>query len=466
MSRLLAVALSFAFALPLLADDKPTPPKGIEGYWLGTLNAGAIELRIAFHITKKDDKLTATMDSIDQGAKDLKFDSVDFVDGKITLKLAMAKFVYTGKLEADGDAIKGELEQGSLKFPLNLKRQEKAFELKRPQEPKKPYSYLEEEVTFPSVAKDVKLAGTLTKPKGDGPFPTVVTITGSGPQDRDESLLGHKPFWVLADHLTRHGIAVLRFDDRGVAKSTGKFGTATSKDFADDVAGAVAFLKARKDVGKIGLIGHSEGGMIAPMVAAEDSTIGFIVLLAGPGTKCDELLYAQGQLLVKAMGGDEKTQARQASLHKKLFPLVKEGADSAKLKAALKELEKDFTDEEKKELAKVQDAAAASVGALATPWFKFFLNYDPDPTLKKVKCPVLAINGEKDLQVPPKENLAGIEKSLKAGGNMDVTVKEFPNLNHLFQTSKTGLPSEYGKIEETMSLAVLEMIAEWIGKRK
>jgi uncharacterized protein len=466
MSRLTALALSIAIALPLFADEKLEPKKGIEGYWLGTIKAGAIELRVAFHIQKKDDALTVTMDSIDQGARDLAMDSATFADGKLTLKLDKAKLVYTGKLEADVDTIKGELEQGPVKIPLDLKRQEKAFELKRPQEPKKPYPYLEEQVTFPSIAKDVKLAGTLTKPKGDGPFPCVVTITGSGPQDRDESLLGHKPFLVLADHLTRHGIAVLRFDDRGVGKSTGKFDTATSKDFADDVAGAVAFLKARKDVGKIGLMGHSEGGMIAPMVAAADSSIGFIILLAGPGTPCDELLYAQGQLLVKAMGGDDKAQARQAAVQKKLFTLAKEGADANKINAALKELEKDFTDEEKKELAKVEAGAAASVAMLATPWFKFFLNYDPAPTLQKVKCPVLAINGEKDLQVPPKENLAAIEKALKAGGNPDVTVKEYPGLSHLFQTCKTGLPSEYGKIEETISPAVLETIAEWIGKRK
>ena len=465
MSRALAVLLPLAIAFSVVGEEKPAAKKGIEGYWLGTIHAGAIDLRMGFEIKKKDDgTLTAKLDSIDQGARDIPLDSATFVDGTLTLKLGKAKFTYTGKMEPDGDTIKGELEQG-VKLTLDVKRQEKRFEMVRPQEPKKPYPYIEEEITFPSVAKDVKLAGTLTKPKGDGPFAVAVLISGSGPQDRDESLLGHKPFWVLADHLTRKGIAALRFDDRGTAKSTGNHATATSKDFADDVAGAVTFLRARKDIGKIGLIGHSEGGMIAPMVAADDPEIGFIVLLAGPGTPCDELLIAQGRLLVKAMGGDEKAAARQNAMQKKLFGLAREGADAAKLKAAFAELEKELTDDEKKELKKSGEGTA-SVAALATPWFKFFLNYDPAPVLAKVKCPVLAINGEKDLQVPPKENLAGIEKALKAAGNKDVTVKEFPGLNHLFQASKSGLPSEYGKIEETFAPAALETISEWIGKRK
>jgi uncharacterized protein len=467
MTRLLALAIPFVLAIPLLAEDKPTPKKGVEGFWLGTLKIGAIELRLGFEVKKKDDgSLTATMDSIDQGARGVPIESAAFADGTLTLKSPAMKATYTGKLQSDGDEIKGEFEQAGLKLPLDLKRQDKPFEVVRPQTPKKPYPYVEEDVTFESKAKGVKLAGTYTRPKGDGPFPTAILITGSGPQDRDESLLGHKPFLVLADHLTRHDIAVLRYDDRGVGKSTGHFEGSTSKDFAEDTAGAVAFLKGRKEVGRIGLIGHSEGGLIAPMVAADNPDVGFIVLLAGPGTPGDEVLYAQGQLILKAMGADEKTLARQAALQKKLFTLAKDGADADKLKAALKEIEKDLTDTEKKELAKSGDLAAAQVKSLARPWFRFFLGYDPRPTLQKVKCPVLALNGEKDLQVPPKENLAEIEKALNAGGNTDVTVKELPGLNHLFQSSKTGLPGDYGKIEESFSPKALEVISEWIAKRK
>jgi uncharacterized protein len=462
MARLLAT-LTLALALPLTAAE---PKKGIAGYWLGALHTGAIDLRMGFQINSNDDgTLTATLDSIDQGARKIPLDSAKFKDGTLTLKLDKAKFIYTGKLQPDGDSIKGELDQ-VVKLQLDLARQEKPFELVRPQTPKKPYPYVEEDVTFPSKAAEVMMAGTFTKPKGEGPFPAVALITGSGPQDRDESLLGHKPFLVIADHLTRKGIAVLRYDDRGIGKSTGMFATATSRDFADDAAGAIAYLKSRKDVGKIGLMGHSEGGLIAPMVAADHSDVAFIVLLAGPGTPGEQVLVDQGQLILKAMGTDKKGLARQMAVQKKLFALAKEGADAEKLKAVLVDLEKDLTPEEKKELAKGRDQASAQILALAGPWFKYFLAYDPRPTLAKVKCPVLALNGEKDLQVPPKVNLAEIEKALKASGNTDVTVKELPGLNHLFQTTNTGLPSEYGKLEETFSPKAMDLIAEWILKRK
>lgn len=464
MKRLIAIALALFVSSPLVADSPPAK-KGIEGYWVGTLKIGAIELRLGFKIERKDDKLIATVDSIDQGVKDIPIESAEFVDGTLTIKSAKMKAGYVGKLEADGDTIKGEFEQTG-KMPLELKRMDKGLALVRPQEPKKPYPYLDEDVVFDSKAKDVKLAGTLTRPKGDGPFPAVVLISGSGPQDRDETLMGHRPFWIIADHLTRKGIAVLRFDDRGIGKSTGKFADATSKDFADDVAGAVAFLKARKEIGKIGLMGHSEGGLIAPMVAVENSDVAFIVLLAGPGVPGHEILVAQGQIILKAMGASEKALARQLLLQTKLLGLAKDGADAAKLKAAVKELEKDFSEDEKKEFDKGRAALEGQLTGLASPWFRFFLSYDPRPTLQKVKCPVLAVNGDLDLQVPSKDNLAAIEKAAKAGGNMDVTTQEFKGLNHLFQPAKTGLPGEYGKIETTFATEALEVIGAWILKKK
>ena len=305
MNRYLAVVGSLVFAGPLIADQ-PESKKGIDGYWLGTVHVGAIEQRLGFRFGTKDGKLSATMDSIDQGVNNIPLDTATFIDNTLTVKFAKAKITYTGKLQPDGNTIKGEYEQG-VKLSMDLKRQDKPFELKRPQNPKKPYPYVEEKLSFDSKAKDVKLAATFTKPKGDGPFPVVALITGSGPQDRDETLMGHKPFLVVADYLTRRGIAVLRYDDRGVGKSTGNFAKATTKDFADDAAGAVAYLKSRKDVGKIGLMGHSEGGIIAPLVAADNPDVAFIILLAGPGTPCDELLIAQGQLIVKAMGGDARS---------------------------------------------------------------------------------------------------------------------------------------------------------------
>jgi pimeloyl-ACP methyl ester carboxylesterase len=467
MTRLLALAIPLALCAPLAADDsKASPKKGIDGYWHGTLTIGAIELRLGFKIAKKDDgSLSSTLDSIDQGVKDIAIESTTFADNKLTLKMSSMKAEYTGTLQADGDTIKGEFEQVG-KFPLELKRADKPIELNRPQNPRKPYPYVEDEVTFLSKSRDVTLAGTFTRPKGDGPFPAVALITGSGPQDRDESLLGHKPFLVLADHLTRKGIAVLRYDDRGVGKSTGKFATATSTEFADDAAGAVAYLRDRKEVSNVGLIGHSEGALIAPLLAAGSKDVGFIVLLAGPGVPGDEILVAQGQLILKAMGASEKALTRQKALQQRLFALAKDGADVAKLKAAVAEMEKDLTDDEKKELRTQREAADAQVTRLATPWFKYFLTYDPRPVLQKVTCPVLALNGEKDLQVPAKENLAEIERALKTGGNADVTVRELPGLNHLFQPTKTGLPSEYGKIETTFAPEALDAISAWILKRR
>lgn len=465
MARYLSLGFALLFAVPLCADDKPAAKKGAEGYWVGTMILGAIEVRLGLKIESKDGKLTGSIDSIDQGVKGIPIDGVEFNEGTLTLKMTSMKSGYVGKMQPDGDTIKGELEQGG-KIPLVFKRQDKPFELLRPQLPKKPFPYVEEDVTFDSKAKDVKLAATFTKPKGDGPFPAVALITGSGPQDRDESLMGHKPFLVIADHLTRKGIAVLRYDDRGIGKSTGKFEGATSKDFADDAAGAVAYLRGRKDVSKIGLMGHSEGGIIAPMVAAENPDVGFIILLAGPGTPCDELMVAQGQLIVKAMGGGEKALARQKEVQLKLFALAKKGADLEEIMNAVAELEKNLTDAEKKVAAKTQAATNAQISQLAGPWFRYFLSYDPRPTLEKVKCPVLAINGDKDLQVPPKENLEAIQKALKAGGNKDVTIKEFPGLNHLFQPCKTGLPTEYGRIETTFAPEALELIADWIAKHK
>ena len=217
MTRLLFLALALVLPLPLVADTKPDAKKGIEGYWQGTLHVGAIDLRIGFKIKKKDDgTLQATMDSLDQGAKDIPVESTAFADDTLTLKMPKMKAGYIGKLQADGDTIKGEFDQVG-KLPMDLKRTDGPVSLKRPQEPKKPYPYVEEEVTFPSKAKDVILAGTITRPKGDGPFPTVIMITGSGPQNRDEELLGHKPFLVIADYLARKGIAVLRHDDRGIS---------------------------------------------------------------------------------------------------------------------------------------------------------------------------------------------------------------------------------------------------------
>lgn len=471
VSRMVLAVFLSLFATISFADEpkKELPPKDkaadspIIGNWLGTLKVSALELRLGFRISAdKDGKLLAKFDSLDQGAKDLPVETVIFEKNKLTLKLPPFKIAYSGDMQADNETIKGEFDQG-IKLPLELKKVEKFPTIARPQNPKKPYPYNETEVTFDSKASKVKLAGTLTTPKGDGPFPAVVMITGSGPQDRDETLLGHKPFLVIADYLTRHGIAVLRFDDRGVGKSTGDHDKATSHDFAEDVSGAVMFLKSRKEIGKIGLMGHSEGGLIAPLVASKNADVAFIVLLAGPGLSGDEILLSQGAAILKG-SGKEAEMAKTKELQLKLFALIKKDAETKDVKAALDEFVKTLPEKDQKDFKAAGGLAAAD--RLTSTWFRAFIKYDPRPALRMVKCPVLAVNGELDIQVLPKENLAEISKALKEGNNPDVTLKEFPKLNHLFQTAKTGMVNEYGQIEETFAPVVLETVTEWILKRK
>ena len=316
----------------------------------------------------------------------------------------------------------------------------------------------------------MKFAGTLTLPKGDGPFPAVVMITGSGPQNRDEEILGHKPFLVIADYLTRRGIAVVRVDDRGVGGSTGDNNSSTSADFAEDALAGVEFLKGRKEIDakRIGLIGHSEGGLVAPLAASQSRDVAFIVLLAGTGLPGDEILVEQNKLILKAAGASKEVIARQLKWLAIALPIVKQEPDSQvaqdRIAAELAKWKETVGTDEKKDVAEfVKALDKAAIAPLMTKWFRFFLSYDPRPALRKVQCPVLALNGEKDLQVPCKLNLDEIAKALTAGGNKDFTIKEFPNLNHLFQTCKTGGISEYAAIEETMAPVVLETMADRSG---
>jgi pimeloyl-ACP methyl ester carboxylesterase len=484
LRRLRSVVLGSAFALGCIvvapaAEDPPVvkpAATGIEGIWEGPLKVGAVELRLALKIKKdKDGKLTATGDSVDQGAKDIPIPEVSFEGRKLTMADTKSKVKFVGTMADDGQSIKGEFEQAGLKIPLELKRVEKVSTLNRPQTPKKPFPYPAEDVTFENKTAGIKLAGTLTLPEGGGPFPAVVLISGSGAQDRDETLFGHKPFLVIADHFARDGIAVLRYDDRGVGKSEGKQEGATSADFATDTYAAVKYLQARKEVDpkRIGLMGHSEGGLIAPMVAADHpDDVGFIVLLAGPGLPGDEVLRSQLDVILKASGEKpEKIELTKRLQRAAVTAVMKASPDKMKgeAKEAVKKFLDSLTEAERKSLDAgkfTTEALDAMVGRVADPWMAYFFRHDPRPTLGKVRCPVLAVNGELDLQVVSGANLPAIEKAVKAGGNDKVAVKEFPKLNHLFQKTKTGLPNEYGQIEETFDVEALEYLAEWVLKQK
>ncbi|MDI9394107.1 MAG: alpha/beta fold hydrolase [Euryarchaeota archaeon] len=448
----------------------------IEGLWLGTLHVqGGMELRLLFNIlTSSDGSVNATMDSLDQGVKGIPVEVVTYRDGNLHLGVKSIRGSFDGTLKEDGKTIEGEWKQSGSTLPLVLSRINEAPDTRREQDPVKPYPYDEEEVVYENEGAGVKLSGTLTTPRSEGPFPAVILITGSGQQNRDEEIMGHRPFLVLSDYLTRQGIAVLRVDDRGVGGSTGNFSQATSRDFAGDVLSGIEYLKSREEIysARIGLVGHSEGGLIAPMVAMESPDVAFIVLMAGPGIPGEEILYLQSDLIYRAEGVDNETIARNDALMKSMYSVIKEEENDTiaaeKLYKILMDEVGNMSEEEKTNSGYSEDALKTQVNAqvqnLISPWMRFFLTYDPAPTLMNVKCPVLAINGEKDLQVAPEDNLQAIEKALKAGGNRDYTVKELPGLNHLFQTAQTGSPSEYIKINETISPAALELIGEWISE--
>jgi uncharacterized protein len=441
---------------------------GIAGSWQGSLVVPGGSLRVVFNITEKPDKtLTATMDSPDQRAKGIPLDEVKLSGDSVILKASSIGGSYAGKLVSDS-AMDGTWTQGGGKFPLNLARLAKPIEMNRPQEPKPPFSYIAEEVSFKNQGAGVTLAGTLTKPKGKGRFPVAVLITGSGPENRDEEIFGHKPFLVLADYLTRAGVAVLRYDDRGTGKSTGEFAKATSRDFASDVEAAVAYLMNRKDINpkQIGLIGHSEGGLIGPMVATEYPGIAFVVLMAGPGVSGEEILYRQAALIAKAQGAADSSIAQQDSLQRGVFAILKRNLDSAATALELNKFAKE-ADSMARALGQQSDstlklAIEQQIRSVQSPWFRFFLAYDPKPALLKLTCPVLAIYGSKDLQVDPAQNKPVLEDAFRTSKHADWLVKELPGLNHLFQTANTGGVNEYAQIEETMSPAALELISSWV----
>lgn len=457
------------FAIAFFLATVTANAQDISGTWEGTLKVQGMELPLVFNISKTNGTYGATLDSPAQNAFAIPIDNVSFEHNSLTITQAQMGMEYTATL-TDG-IFKGTFKQAGQTFPLDIKRGEKVEKTVRepkPQEPKKPYPYVAEEVFFKnSKAGNIKLAGTLTLPKDIKNPPVVILISGSGPQNRDEELLGHKPFLVLADHLTRKGIAVLRYDDRGTARSEGDFQSATSFDFATDVEAAMAYLQTRKDIDthKIGLVGHSEGGLIAPIVAARNKDVAFCVLLAGPGVDGKEILLTQGKRASQLENYPEIDIENSQKTSAKVFEIsanYKGETSKKEIIALFKELRTKITSEEaKKELT--EEAIKAQADMITSPWMRTFLGYDPQTSLQKVTCPVLAVNGEKDFQVLPELNLNAIEKGLK--NSKDVTIKQFKDLNHLFQTSKTGAFSEYADIEETFAPIALNFISNWINQR-
>ncbi len=469
--------------LTLSKSDEPTavPQAASQGQlqeaWIGKLEIGVIEPVMQFRIVKTESGETAAyFDSITEGRTN--FEATWSIEGD-TLKFDVAtiKLTYRGQLNAVRDTAKGTWSQGGRDVPLTLKKQSTEYDnvnvwKNRPQRPVAPFPYDAEDVTFENQIDDVTLAGTLTIPNTTGRHPAVVLISGSGPQDRDESLMEHKPFLVLADYLTRRGIAVLRYDDRGTAASTGTFDDATTEDFAHDAVAAVEFLEQHDRINPryIGLAGHSEGGLVAPMVVGLRDEIAFVVLLAATGVDGATIVQSQTEAMLRAAGTEEAEIKLALAVNQKAVEVAmnaRPGDDFAQqLDEAIESVIETIPASERKEASEqIRQAIDSQKQRLQGEWMRFFLRYDPRPALTNIKCPLLALTGSKDLQVLPKLNLPEIKKALAEAGNKDVEFVELDGLNHLFQFCETGEISEYATISETFNPRALEIIGDWIVKQ-
>lgn len=453
-------------AIPVFSQN------AFEGIWEGKINSG-IDLRVIFLLEKDaGNGFIATMDLPDNGIKGII--SKDVVVDKDSLVINIKEFhgTYSGKL-IDQNTIAGNWKQGST-VALQLYKIEKRQKLYRPQTPMPPFSYKSENVLYSNENNSIRYGATITMPFGEGPFPAVVLITGSGQQNRDEEIAEHKPFAVIADFLTRNGFAVLRVDDRGMGQTTGDVFSATTLDFANDINTALNYLLSRNEIdkGRLGLIGHSEGGMIAPMLASKRKDISAIVLLAAPGRNNMDLLIEQNEAIQKANGIPETYVKEYIDLYSSLLLLIRNTTDMKITRNAitdtvdswLKKTSKDIIiattgiNDDQKRIRYIDGMVAVS----GSPWFQYFLRYNPQDYLEKLRCNVFALNGKKDIQIISKSNLSGIGEALKRSEAKHYKIKEYEELNHLFQKCKACTINEYGVLEETFSVEALNDISIWL----
>ncbi|WP_439470764.1 alpha/beta hydrolase family protein [Brevundimonas sp.] len=453
------LSLTVAAAVSPVAVQAPAGE--LAGRWEGRITVSGQSLRVVLNV---DAVGAATLDSPDQGVTGLPVSGLSLQGGVVRFSVPAAGGGFEGSLADGGRTLNGALTQGAATLPLVLTR---SLELApsapppvtpepaahRPQTPQAPFPYRSEEVVIPTTMAGVQLAGTLTLPEGRGPFPAVLLISGSGQQDRDETVFGHKPFLILADALTRRGVAVLRVDDRGVGGSTGPLASATSADFALDAGASVAFLDARPDISRIGLIGHSEGGTIAPLVAQVHPDIAFVVMIAGPAVSGGDLLVEQSRATLQASGVAPAMIERNVGLQARIMQAVAANADSAE--AVVAAVEPILAEAGLPEAQR--QAAAAQVTA---PWTRWFVAHDPQPSLRALSAPLLAVYGGKDTQVPAQQNAAALRA---AAPSADIVV--LPNLNHLMQPATTGLVAEYQTIETTIDPEALRTIVDWVAAR-
>ncbi|WP_242155704.1 alpha/beta hydrolase family protein [Aestuariivivens sediminis] len=457
--------IAFAFLLSILNVYS----QDISGDWSGTAKRGDKLITFVFNIELENATYSTTMSVPNFRISGIKPSATTFTNGALIIDGSNVGMSYEAEFNNELHQFEGTYKEGGLVMPLNLKKGAvKIVDQRRPQEPVKPYPYYEEEVVFKNSEANVLLAGTLTFPNKNGKFPVVILISGSGPQDRDETFMGHKPFLVLADHLTKKGIGVLRFDDRGQGESTGDFGSATTEDFSKDVLHAIAYLKTRKDVDKknIGLIGHSEGGIIAPLAANNSKDVAFMVLLASTGISGAELSVMQSKTLREFPVKDEEAYEKNT---RKAIAIVTSNKSESEIEQELTTHYNDFlipilaslnVPEEKINLF-IERQVKSSI----KPWSRYFLQYNPSVEIEKLQIPVLSLNGSKDTQVNAKINQNGIRQALIKGGNKDYKIIELKGLNHFFQECKIGKMDEYRKIEQTFSPIALKEISNWILKR-
>jgi pimeloyl-ACP methyl ester carboxylesterase len=456
-----------ATPVPPIPMATVNPPQSIDGRWEGTAQVLGTELQVALDIVSNDTGLAATIDIPEQGVEGLALSNVSYNPPGVHFEIDLGQVSAVFEGEAQGETISGEFQQNGVAGRFKLNRMGPVVE-SSPTEVSTPYR--EEEVTFRNG--DITLAGTLTLPPVDGPHPAVVLITGSGPQNRDEELYGFKIFGVIADHFTRRGIAVLRYDDRGVGGSTGDVDQATSKDFAQDVVAAVELLQTRHDINgsQIGLVGHSEGGIVAPLAAVEFEDVSFIILMAGPGLPGHQALQSQLELMAPTEGLSEAEMAERREVQERAFEAARTGEGFEDLEAdlrqqILKSLER-LPEEERQAITDMDQLVEArvqlSLQALQTPWFTFFLDYDPAATLERVTVPVLAVFGGQDLQVPAEVHRPAIKQALDIAGNQDVTSVTLPRANHLFQEAESGSPGEYATLDKEFVPGFLDLMTKWI----
>jgi uncharacterized protein len=451
VAALLSAAAAFSPQAPPAAHLSPA------GDWIATLDFGPVKTRLALHIAGgAGGSWTALADSIDQDAFGLAVARLRIAGRALEFEVPRIGGRFSGQFAPGGSAIDGVWKQRGGRLPMRFDRGNI-----RPQEPSPPYPYAEERI----VARNgpVRLAGTLTLPRQGSPHPAVVLLTGSGPQDRNDTVSGHRPFLVWADFLTRRGIAVLRMDDRGVGESTGRLLDSTDEDFAADALAAVSVLKARRDIDgrRIGLLGHSEGAAVAPLAASRSHDIAFLVLLAAPTISGERILYTQAERIPRVLGIPDAVAARNRQIEAKLLAAARSAPDGT---AARREMQAVLARETRglppEAAAAIRGQAESQMSTAASRWFRFTIDYDPAPALAKTACPVLSIYGSLDLQVPPDLNAPAMERAL--AGNPHHRVVTLPGLNHMLQTARTGSPVEYSEIEETVAPRVLAEVGDWL----